>query len=140
MTKPFKLRRGEFCVIHSSYFCCGRERPKLTRHKKASRAKLGSKWIPAGRGVWRIDDPHHPRGYREKRSDAAIHTLVKLKILEQNGLCAYCHLEFTDSSEVVGAHKKPKGMGGARHDDHPDNIVAAHSSCNLKHGSQRMAA
>lgn len=49
-----RLRTNELCPIHRSLTCCGREslpRPKLVRL-----------------GVQRIEDPHHPRGYRELRS------------------------------------------------------------------------
>jgi hypothetical protein len=45
-----KLRRNEFCPIHRSVFCCGRE-----RIRKERRVRLG---------VQRIEDPHHPRGQR----------------------------------------------------------------------------
>ncbi len=51
-----KLRRNEFCPIHRSLFCCGREQARKER-----RFQLG---------VQRIEDPHHPRGYRELRSRA----------------------------------------------------------------------
>ncbi len=49
-----RLRANEVCPIHKSVSCCGRElvpKPKLIRL-----------------GVQRIEDPHHPRGYRELRS------------------------------------------------------------------------
>jgi len=143
MTKPFKLRRGEFCRIHSSYFCCGREAPSRRSSRIASRRQKApnSKWTFVGRGIWRIPDLHHFRGYRERRNDAAMHELVKQKISEQHNCCAICHEEFTDSSQIVGEHKEPKGMGGARRDDHPDNIQAAHSyPCNIQKGSRRIAS
>jgi hypothetical protein len=31
-------------------------------------------------------------------------------------------------------------MGGARHDDHADNLTLGHRSCNLENGSRRPAA
>jgi hypothetical protein len=37
-------------------FCCGREQANTKR----------SNWTP----IQRIEDPHHPRGYREIRSPA----------------------------------------------------------------------
>jgi hypothetical protein len=46
-----RLRRNEYCPVHKSHSCCGRElipKPRLIRL-----------------GVQRVDDPHHPRGYRE---------------------------------------------------------------------------
>lgn len=41
-----KLRRNEYCPIHRSLFCCGREQARKER-----RFQLG---------VQRIEDPHHP--------------------------------------------------------------------------------
>jgi hypothetical protein len=48
-----RLRSNEFCPIHKSLSCCGREtlpKPRFVRL-----------------GVQRVEDPHHPRGYRELR-------------------------------------------------------------------------
>lgn len=120
-----KLRRNEFCPIHHSRFCCGREKPSGD-----CRARLG---------VRRIDDPHHPRGYRELRSHAEMRKLLNRKIVEQEGRCAVCNEPFTDYSDVVSDHKVPNGMGGARRDDHPDNIQAAHRLCNSEKGSKRVS-
>jgi hypothetical protein len=39
-------------------------------------------------GIRRIDDPHHPRGYREIRSNAEMRKLLDKKIVTQNGECA----------------------------------------------------
>jgi hypothetical protein len=118
-----KLRRNEFCPIHRSLFCCGREQARKER-----RFQLG---------VQRIDDEHHPRGYRELRSPAEMRKLLNRKIAEQEGECAVCHREFADYSDVVPDHRQPKGMGGARRDDHPDNIQAVHWWCNSEKGSSR---
>ena len=74
---PMKLRRNEFCPIHRSLFCCGREQARKER-----RFQLG---------VQRIEDPHHPRGYRELRSPAEMRKLLNRKIAEQDGKCAICH-------------------------------------------------
>lgn len=38
---------------------------------------------------------------------------------------------------IVPDHRDPKGMGGARRDDHPDNIQATHWWCNEGKGSTR---
>jgi hypothetical protein len=105
-----RLRTNEFCPIHRSLSCCGREllpKPKLVRL-----------------GMQRIDDPHHPRGYRELRSPAEMRKLLNRKTRQQGGICAICHEEFTDYNDVVTDHRNPKGMGGAWRDDHPDNIQA----------------
>lgn len=82
-----KLRMNEFCPIHRSLFCCGR-----ARTRKERRLRLG---------VQRIEDPHHPRGYRELRSPAEMRKLLNRKIGEQSGKCAICQKEFLDYSEIV---------------------------------------
>ena len=122
--KVMRLRPNEFCPIHKSLSCCGRElvaKPKLIRL-----------------GVQRVEDPHHPRGYRELRSPAEMRKLMNRKVLQQGGICAICHEEFTDYNDIVPDHKNPKGMGGAWRDDHPDNIQATHWWCNGEKGSTRM--
>ena len=121
---PMKLRRNEYCPIHRSLFCCGREQARKER-----RFQLG---------VQRIEDPHHPRGYRELRSPAEMRKLLNRKIVEQDGKCAICRAAFTDYSEIVPDHIEPKGMGGAWRDDHPDNVQAVHRRCNLQKGSRRL--
>ena len=85
-----RLRRKEFCPIHRSLFCCGRERAQKER-----RFRLG---------VQRIEDPHHPRGYRELRSQAEMRNLLNRKIVEQSGKCAICNESFTDCSEIAPDH------------------------------------
>jgi hypothetical protein len=89
-------------------------------------------------GVQRIEDPHHPRGYRELRSPAEMRKLMNRKVIEQGGICPICHEDFTDYNDIVPDHKNPKGMGGAWKDDHPDNIQATHWWCNEEKGSTRM--
>jgi hypothetical protein len=64
-----KLRRNEVCPVHRSFFCCGRESVGKTRHVRV--------------GIQRIEDPHHPRGYRELRSRAEMRKLLNRKIVEQ---------------------------------------------------------
>jgi hypothetical protein len=93
-----RLRRNEFCPVHRSRSCCGREHI-LTKPKQ------------------RVEDPHHPKGYREPRSPAEMRRLMNRKIAEQDGKCALCHEDFTDYSDIVPDHKNPKGMGGAWRDD-----------------------
>jgi hypothetical protein len=119
-----KLRRNQVCPIHHSLFCCGRE--QMPRQ---------STFQP---GIRRVEDPHHPRGYRELRSPAEMRKLLNRKIRLQGGICAICHEEFTDYNDIVPDHRNPKGMGGAWRDDHPDNIQATHYWCNDEKGSTRM--
>jgi hypothetical protein len=119
-----KLRRKEFCPIHRSLYCCGRE----PIQKGSSVRHLG---------VQRIEDAHHPRGYRELRSKAEMRKLLNRKIVEQNRQCAICQVAFTNYSDIVPDHIDPRGMGGARRDDHPNNIQAVHLWCNSEKGSTR---
>ncbi|HWR16839.1 MAG TPA: hypothetical protein VN577_18575 [Terriglobales bacterium] len=120
-----KLRPNQFCPVHRSRCCCGRQalptKPKLIR-----------------RGVQRIEDEHHPRGYRELRSPAEMRRLLDRKIVEQNRICALCRVEFTDYNDIVPDHRNSKGMDGAWRDDHPDNIQAVHWWCNDERGSSRL--
>lgn len=86
-----RLRPNEYCPIHKSVSCCGREliaKPRLIRL-----------------GVQRIEDPHHPRGYRELRSPAEMRKLLNRKIVRQGGICAICHEDFTDYNDVVPDHR-----------------------------------
>lgn len=119
-----RLRQNQICPIHHSRFCCGRE---------AVRTEQRFHQI----GVRRVDDPHHPRGYRELRSNAELRKLMNRKIAEQHGKCALCGEKFTDHSDLVPDHIDPRGMGGAWRDDHPDNIQAVHWWCNGEKGSSR---
>ncbi len=117
-----KLRQKERCPIHKSLFCCGR------KHEKGQRNLAGAQ---------RIEDPYHPRGYREIRSPAEMKKLLTRKISEQDMKCGICGEAFTDCSDIVPDHIRSKGMGSSRRDDHPDNIQAAHRRCNLEKGSSR---
>jgi hypothetical protein len=119
-----KLRPNETCPIHRSLSCCGREAIVKTRVLRP--------------GVQRVEDPHHPRGYRELRSPGEMRKLLKRKIIEQNGICPICLEAFTDYNDVVPDHKDLKGMGGAWRDDHPNNVQATHWWCNSEKGSTRM--
>jgi len=119
-----RLRRNQICPIHRSFSCCGRESvPKVTPVRQL--------------GVRRIEDPLHPKGYRELRSNAEMRKLLDRKIIAQGGKCALCGADFTDYGDVVPDHISPRGMGGAWRDDHPDNIQAAHWWCNGEKGSSR---
>jgi 5-methylcytosine-specific restriction endonuclease McrA len=119
-----KLRANELCPIHNSLVCCGRE----------GRAKKREGW----RALRRIADARHPRGYRERRSPAAMRSLLRQKIREQEGRCAICGKQFRRFEDAVPDHIEPKGMGGAWRDDHPDNIQAVHRRCNFRKGSRRI--
>ncbi len=122
-----RLRRNEYCPVHRSLFCCGREAIGKQNRPKVIRI-----------GVQRVEDEHHPRGYRELRSPAEMRKLLNRKIRQQAGVCALCHEVFTDYNDIVPDHRDPKGMGGAWRDDHPNNIQATHWWCNEEKGSNRM--
>ena len=119
-----RLRQKQLRPIHQSRFCCGRE---ATPRERRSRQM----------GVRRIEDPHHPRGYRELRSNAEMRKLMNQKITLQHGKCALCDEGFSDYSDIVTDHINPRGMGGAWRDDHPDNIQAVNWWCNGEKGSSR---
>ena len=119
-----RLRRNQLCPIHRSLACCGREPvPKGRRVRQM--------------GVRRVDDPQHPRGYREIRSNAEMRKLMDRKIVAQNSACPFCKFQFTNYEDIVPDHISPRGMGGAWRDDHPDNIQAVHWWCNGENGSTR---
>jgi hypothetical protein len=67
-----RLRRNEHCPIHGSLSCCGRE--SIRKERKATIIRMG---------VQRVEDPHHPRGYRELRWPAEMRKLLNRKIVEQ---------------------------------------------------------
>ena len=106
-----KLRRNEYCPIHRSMFCCGRQQARKER-----RLRLG---------VQRIEDPHHPRGYRELRSPAEMRKLLNRKSSSrtENAQSVTRNLPTTATSYRTTRH--PKGMGGAWRDDHPENIASS---------------
>ena len=123
--ETMRLRCNQICPIHRSRFCCGREGiPKQRAIRQL--------------GIRRIEDPHHPRGYRELRSNAEMRKLLDKKIVAQNGRCPLCNVEFTNYADIVPDHIHPRGMGGAWRDDHPDNIQAVHWWCNGEKGSSRV--
>lgn len=123
-------RSTKRCPIHKRTDCCGRT-PKSVQKSK--------KWTQIGPGVFRIEDSRHPRGYRVRRSPAALRDLVDKKITEQNCICSICGEPLTDRREVGADHVDLRGSGGAWRDDHEENIAAAHNTCNLEKGSRRTA-
>ena len=75
-----KLRKHDLCPIHRSRSCCER--------RNTAAVAVGSF------GIRRIEDPRHPRGYREYRSPAEMRRLLKQKIAQQQRRCAICGREF----------------------------------------------
>jgi hypothetical protein len=65
--KSMKLRRNQYCPIHRSLSCCGGE--PVSKGRRARRL-----------GVQRVEDTHHPRGYRELRSKAEMRKLLDRKL------------------------------------------------------------
>jgi hypothetical protein len=63
-----KLRCNQICPIHRSRFCCGRE--GISKQRAIRQL-----------GVRRIEDPHHPRGYGELRSNVEMRKLLDKKIV-----------------------------------------------------------
>jgi 5-methylcytosine-specific restriction endonuclease McrA len=130
------LSPKERCPIHKQQpFTC-------PCHRVQRRARLkGSKWETVRIGVRRIKDQFadHRDGYRYKYSAGEMRKVLLRKVEEQHGLCALCGEPFTTLVGVVPDHIKPKGLGGARADDRPENIQAAHHHpCNFEKGSKRL--
>lgn len=74
-----RLRPNEVCPIHRSISCCGRELiPKVTLVRI---------------GIQRIEDPHHPRGYRELRSPAEMKKVIEAQ--ERRTERNLCHVQGT---------------------------------------------
>lgn len=128
------LRKGEMCPLHHSFYCCGRVQPTERRPRG------GSKPFPV-HGVRKIDDRFHPRGYREHCSQAELRRR-KHVLMAKSLDCFYCGRDLSqlEYSDIDLCHIEPKGMGGARHDDHLDNLTIGCHSCNLENGSKRPAA
>lgn len=126
-----KLGLKDRCPIHNRFDCCGR--------KERKKSAIKSKWVQIGPGIYKIVDPHHPRGYRIRRSKSAMTKLLEKKVIEQYCACCICLELFTDAADITPEHKEPRGIGGAWRDDHEDNIGAAHSWCNGEKGSKRIA-
>jgi hypothetical protein len=119
-----RLRPNEFCPIHKSLSCCGREtlpKPRLVRF-----------------GVQRVEDPHHPRVYRELRSAAEMRKLLNRKVRQQAGNMRDLPRKVHRLQRHRSRSQESQGNGRAWTDDHPDNIQATHWWCNEEKGSTRM--
>jgi len=127
-----RLRKRELCPLHRSYFCCGRQSAGTMRHPWKVRQNK-----PRRLSVERIEDPHHPRGYREICSLAEQRKRKHELLSQPDPHCFYCKRPFVLYDEVDLAHILPKGMGGATRDDHRNNLALAHKSCNRLNGSKR---
>ena len=127
------LAAKERCPIHHSFTCLCRRRARVNQAKNA-------KWEQVRIGVRRIRDEFadHPDGYRYRLSDSEIRKVLLKKLAEKNECCV-CHQPFENLEGIVPEHRKPKGLGGARRDDRPENIGPAHSFCNIEKGSKRIA-
>lgn len=79
-----KLRRNQLCPLHRSFACCGRE--PIPKERRACQM-----------GVRRVDDPQHPRGYREIRSNTEMRKLMDRKIAAQTA----CALSARGSSRIT---------------------------------------
>jgi hypothetical protein len=89
--------------------------------------------------VRRIDDPHHPRGFREWVGRREKERRFK-ELCEAPGekRCYVCRGKFTLSNGPTLEHIKPKGTGGSNHDDHRDNLALSHWRCKQEKGSRRI--
>lgn len=129
-----RLKRNQPCPIPGHGWNC------VCRDEKRERKKLGSRWEQVRVGVSRIRDQHarHPDGYRYRLSKAEMGKVLLQKVREQKGLCSICGDPLLDMNDVDPDHRDPCGMGGGWRDDRPENIGAAHHSCNFEKGSVRV--
>jgi hypothetical protein len=133
MNRSTLLRKGEMCPLHKSFYCCGRVRPEEKKRNQP---------FPSRNGVRHVEDTFHPRGYREICSASELRRRKHALMSRGELKCFYCHgdLRKEEYADIDLCHIEPKGMGGARHDDHLDNLILGHRSCNLENGSRRPAA
>jgi 5-methylcytosine-specific restriction endonuclease McrA len=90
--------------------------------------------------IRRIEDPAHPRGYREwvGRKELAKRREELIRAPGQKR-CYVCNGEFHFGGGMPTLeHIIPKGSGGSTHDDHRDNLALSHFRCNAKKGSRRI--
>ena len=52
-------------------------------------------------------------------------------------LCHICHQRIMRYEDFQPDHVEPRGMGGGRRSDAPENILPSHSWCNFQKGSKR---
>jgi hypothetical protein len=141
------LKSREICPIHSSYFCEPCHKPQKKKLPASVGRSGGWKSTPLAHSprryplpaVMRIEDPHHERGYREECNARELKRRKDQKIHEQGGCCYLCGEKFENYRDVEACHKRSKGMGGAFHDDHIDNLFAGHRWCNREQGSREVA-
>jgi len=87
--------------------------------------------------IRRIDDQHHPRGYREWVGPQEL-ARRRQELIDAPGpkLC-YVH-----KGQIIGEptleHIIPKGSGGSTHDDHRENLALSCWGCNADKGSRRI--
>ena len=96
----------------------------------------------------RVEDPHHPRGYRIVCNKPELRRRKHKLLAEGPFNCVHCGQDvhyLKDSSmpseyaDIELCHREPKGMGGAKTDDDWSNIGLGHKVCNRENGSKRVA-
>lgn len=88
--------------------------------------------------VRQVRDSRNERGYREIVNAAELQRRLLVKVKEQKGLCGICWQPLPEElNRIHPDHIEPKGLGGATHDSHIDNLQATHIRCNLEKGSRR---
>jgi 5-methylcytosine-specific restriction endonuclease McrA len=89
--------------------------------------------------IRRIEDPAHPRGYREWVGRRELARRVQ-ELMDAPGekRCYVCHGPFTFHNSPTLEHIIPKGSGGSTHDDHRENLALSHFLCNADKGSRRI--
>ena len=131
-----RLHRGELCPIHKSFYCCGRPRPKMPVTKR----NYGPVVI--------VQDPQHPRGYRELCTLAEKRRRKHWLMSQGKFDCIHCgkDVRFSPDGEkeseypdIELCHRESQGMNGSKRDDHISNLGLGHTVCNRENGSKRVA-
>lgn len=118
-----KLRKSERCPLHNSYWCPCRKRAASTLRRGPQPA------------VEIVEDPHHPDGQREICSPTELRRRKHI-LMARDPHCFYCGKLLDDYNDVELAHKNPKGLGGATHNDSMTNLAVSHRRCNFLNGSK----
>lgn len=87
--------------------------------------------------IRKIDDPAHPRGYREWVGRKELARRAE-SLMVPGVRCYVCNGRFTLANGPTVEHIKPKGAGGSNHDDHIENLALSHWRCNQQKGSRRI--
>lgn len=120
-----RLRANERCPIHGRYDCCGRQSRFSARSERS-------------KAVQKVDDPHHPLGYREICSRAELRRR-KHVLLSKDPTCWLAEKSLTTTARLNLSIRSPKAwteqgatITGTTRSNTP------HKQCNFEKGSKRI--